>query len=344
MTCGPSERGGERRERVFDGNRHGGQDLRQHVGGAAAAQAGLGVGDEAVREHRGRQPLDVVWQHVAAALHARQRLRRVIERQRRPRAGAELDRSVQPRRAHQPHDVVLDRLGHVDLARQPLHGAQLGLRDDRRQVIQRTGRPKAPHDALFVRLARIADRQPQQEAVELRLRQREGALELDGILRREHQERSRQRPRLTFQAHLALLHALQHGRLRARRGAVDLVGQDDLREDRAGPKLEFLVALVEERHPGDVAGQQVGRELDAAERAVERPRHGPGQHGLADARHVLDQHVPLAQQRHQQQVDDVALADDHPPNIVPRPLRHRADRPHVQHQGGGGLGTGSAKR
>jgi len=37
---------------------------------------------------------------------------------------------------------------------------------------------------------------------------------------------------------------------------------------------------------------------------------GPGQHGLAGAGHVLDEHVPLAQQGHHQQLDLRSLADD----------------------------------
>ena len=50
-------------------------------------------------------------------------------------------------------------------------------------------------------------------------------------------------------------------------------------------------------------GQQVGRELDALEGAAERARQRLGQHRLADAGHVLDEHVALAEQRDQQQLD-----------------------------------------
>src|SRR3989304_949426 len=58
--------------------------------------------------------------------------------------------------------------------------------------------------------------------------------------------------------------------LRARPGAVDLVGQHDLRHDRAWAELELAGLLVEHVHARDVGGQEVGRELEALERAAER--------------------------------------------------------------------------
>ena len=61
----------------------------------------------------------------------------------------------------------------------------------------------------------------------------------------------------------------------------------------------------------DVGGQEVGGELDAAERAVDRRGEGLGQAGLADAGHVLDEEVPLGDQAEQRELDDLGLALDH---------------------------------
>ena len=110
--------------------------------------------------------------------------------------------------------------------------------------------------------------------------------------------------------HLPLFHRLEQGRLGARAGAVDLVGQHDLGDKRPGAELEVAAFLVEDADAHDVGGQQVGRELDALEGAAERARQRLGQHGLADARHVLQQDVALAEQGDQQEVDDLLLADD----------------------------------
>jgi hypothetical protein len=86
-----------------------------------------------------------------------------------------------------------------------------------------------------------------------------------------------------------LLHALQQGRLRLRRGTVDLVADHDVGEDRPRLELELPGLLVVGAHTGDVAGQQVGGELHATHRAVDGPRQRLGKHGLADSGHVLDE-------------------------------------------------------
>ena len=64
---------------------------------------------------------------------------------------------------------------------------------------------------------------------------------------------------------LALLHALEQAGLGLRRGAVDLVDDHDVGEDRAGPELEPRLALVVDVGADDVGRQQVGRALHARE-------------------------------------------------------------------------------
>ena len=66
-------------------------------------------------------------------------------------------------------------------------------------------------------------------------------------------------------SYAALLHRFEQGGLGFRRGAVDLVSQHDVGEQR--PRLENELAatfdFLEHRVSRDVAGQQIGRELDA---------------------------------------------------------------------------------
>ena len=111
----------------------------------------------------------------------------------------------------------------------------------------------------------IAELDAHEEAVELRLRQREGADLVRRVLRRDHEERLRQRARLAFGGDLLLLHRFEQRTLCLGRGAVDLVGEDHLREDRTGVEAEPAVLAVEDRHADDVRGQQVAGELDALE-------------------------------------------------------------------------------
>ena len=129
---------------------------------------------------------------------------------------------------------------------------------------------------------------------------------------------------------LTLLHALQQARLGLGRGPVDLVRQHDVGEHRAGAELEAHVLLVEHVDPGDVAREQVGRELDAREAAAHRARQGLGEQRLADARVVLDDHVPAGEQRDDARLDDLVLAEDDGADVAAtsrRAARCRAPRP-----------------
>ena len=140
---------------------------------------------------------------------------------------------------------------------------------------------------------RVAEREPHREPVELRLGQRIRALVLDRVLRRDHHERPLERIRDAVDRDLALLHALEQRRLRLRRRAVHLVDEQQVREHRARPELELVRALVEDVDAGDVGRQQVGRELEPREGAVERARERLREHRLPDAREVLDDQVAL---------------------------------------------------
>jgi len=72
-----------------------------------------------------------------------------------------------------------------------------------------------------------------EEAVELRFGQWIGAFLLQRVLRGEHVERLRQIVTRAGNGDVLLLHRLQQRRLRARAGAVDLVGHQQLREHGA---------------------------------------------------------------------------------------------------------------
>lgn len=167
----------------------------------------------------------------------------------------------------------------------------------------------------------VADGDAGHEAVPLRLREGVGALHLDRVLGGDHHERARQRVTVAVHGDLALLHRLQQRRLGLGGGAVDLVADDDLREDRPGLELELGLLLVVDAHAGDVRGQQVRGELDAADRAVHRSRQCLGQHRLADPGHVLDEEVALGQQDGQREPYDLRLALDHPLDRPAHPFR-----------------------
>ena len=109
---------------------------------------------------------------------------------------------------------------------------------------------------------------------------------------------------------LVLLHRLEQRALRLRRGAVHLVGEDHLGEDRPGVELEAAAVALVDRHADDVGGQHVAGELDALEMQAERAREHVRERGLADAGQVLDQQVAAREQAGQRQPHLRFLAED----------------------------------
>ncbi len=163
--------------------------------------------------------------------------------------------------------------------------------------------------------------QPQQEAVQLTLRQRVGALELIGVLGGQHEERRAQRPGLAVYRHLPVAHRFEEGALGARRGTVDLVGEDDVGEDRARLEDEGALALVVDADAEQVAGQQVRRELDAVKGARQAAGDGLGQQRLADAGHVFEQEVAFGEQGDEGHLDHVGLAEKDGRDVVAQPAQ-----------------------
>jgi hypothetical protein len=116
----------------------------------------------------------------------------------------------------------------------------------------------AHRDHVFLFRARVADDELQQEAVELRFGQRIGALVLDRILGRHHEERLGQGEGLVADRDLALFHRFEQRRLHLRGCAVDLVGEQHRCEDRSLAHREAALVRVVDRRAHEIARQQSG--------------------------------------------------------------------------------------
>ncbi len=163
----------------------------------------------------------------------------------------------------------------------------------------------------------VAETEAQRKAIHLRLRQRIGALKLDGVLGGDDEEqRVEQSPR-AVQTHLTLAHCLEQRRLGPGRGPVDFVGEQDVGEYGPLVELEGLITLVEQRHPEDVRGQQVRRELNALEAGVDGARQGLGERRLASAGHVLEQHVAAGGEGRHELAYSLRLATHDLADILP---------------------------
>ena len=81
----------------------------------------------------------------------------------------------------------------------------------------------------------------QHEPIELGLGQFERARLLDGILRGDDEERRRQREVLVADRHPSFLHGFEQSALHFGGGAIDLVGQEQVREHRSLAHANSLV-------------------------------------------------------------------------------------------------------
>lgn len=137
-----------------------------------------------------------------------------------------------------------------------------------------------------------------------------------GILRRDHHEGLLQRMRLIVDGNLRLTHRFQQTALGLRGRPIDLVGQYDIREDRAWHEFKGLLLPVKNRDPDNVGGKQVTGKLDALEGAIERPRQAMRERGFPNPWHVFEQEMASRQKGHDTHLDHMRFALNDLGNIV----------------------------
>ena len=228
------------------------------------------------------------------------------------------------RRAHQVDDVLLHLLVEVDAVHQRAQPCEVGRLQDPFDRLRRLGTRHAPYDGQLLVTVGVADHDLQHEPVDLRLRQRVGAFLLDRILRGQHHERVVQRMGGVADRHLPLLHRLQQRALHLGGGAVDLVGQHDVGEDRPLLGGELAGSGVVDEGAHQVGRQQVRGELDAPEAGTDRLRQGGDRQRLGQAGDAFDQQVGVGDQADQQAVEQPVLTDDLLAELVAHPLEDPA--------------------
>ncbi len=118
----------------------------------------------------------------------------------------------------------------------------------------------------------------EQKPVKLRLWERISPFHLNWVLSCQHEERLRQIISATADGDFALLHCLQQCRLSFRRRSVDFVGENDVGENRSGHELKpspsGFGVLLQHIRAQNVAGHQIGRELNSLETQIQNLRKG----------------------------------------------------------------------
>ena len=275
---------------VFDGD----------VGTAIEDRVRLAAEDEVLTRARPRAPIDV--------------LSDVLRRF----AGRHTGRAGEAERV--ADDVISDR----HFPNQALQLEDLFATDDRLHLDGSTaGGPL--HDLELFVLRRVLDPNVEHESVELRLGERVGPLLLNGVLRRKHEERLFELVAGAADGDLLLLHRFEKRGLRLRRGSVDLVRENHVREDRPAeehePTLPGFGVVLDHLGAGDVGRHQVRGELDSVEAQRERLGEGADHEGLRETRDSDEETVPAGEEGEEELIDDIILSDDHSPQLLAHLLR-----------------------
>src|SRR5206468_2376316 len=161
----------------------------------------------------------------------------------------------------------------------------------------------AAQDFAFRFVRWIAHLDAHQEAIKLRLGKRVSTVVFDWILRGDDQERLRQRMSFPIDGDLRFVHGFEQGGLRARRGAVDFVGQNDVGKKRAGTKLKFARVGLVHADAEHIARQKVGSKLNALKSTMKRFRERLRESGRSYSGDIFDQQVPAGEQCDQRKLN-----------------------------------------
>ncbi len=236
-------------------------------------------------EHGLRQRLHIIRERIVAALQRGSGAGGGEQPQASARAGSHLAQWVAARLIEQSNDVFQQRIGGAHQV-----DGLLGLHE-----LVECGDGRGTHlGAAAQQLGLgltigVPERDAREEAIQLRWRERVGAVKSCGrILRGDHHERRVDAVGRPVHRHLQLLHHLKQARLRLRRRAVELVDEQHVGEDRPGVKLKALRAGVPDGGAQEIGRQQIDGGLHARKAGGKAAADAAGQLRFADAWLILD--------------------------------------------------------
>src|SRR5882762_2792315 len=268
------------------------------------------TGDNAVRENGNGELFEVVGEAIVAAIEISAGLRGALEHERAARADTQSEVLTLARAVDDLESIVVEAGVDFDVRDGVLHGQHIADIGDRVERIEWIIAHALAKNFLFRFVRGIAHFDAHQKAVELRFRKWISTVMLDRILGGDHEKRPRQRQSFAVNRDLRFVHGFEKRGLRARRGAIDFVGEDHVCENRAGTKFKFARLGIVDAHTENVAREQIRGELDALEAAVKGFCESLRESRFADAGNVFDQQMAAREQRHQSELDGVFLAVD----------------------------------
>ena len=181
-----------------------------------------------MREDGDREIVDVVGDAVVPTVKHGAAARRPREVHARARRRAERELRRRPRRREHVLQVRGQRGVELDAIDLALKGDELRRIEHLRHLRRAIGVAALQQEPHLDLRRRVADLHADHEPVELRLGQRVRAGEVLRVLRRDDEERIRQRRRHALDRDLPFVHGLEQRGLRARARAVDLVGEENV--------------------------------------------------------------------------------------------------------------------
>lgn len=172
------------------------------------------------------------------------------------------------------------------------------------------GRRHPSHDFDFFRLARIIYLHLQEESIERRFRERIRTLFFERVHGGDHEERGREREGFSRDGNSAFLHGFKQGGLDFGRGAVDFVGNDDVRENRSLLNGKFPRLRTVGFGSYDIRRKEVGSELYANRVEIERLGQRFRDERLREARNSFEQNVAIGKKTYEKTSQKVFLTDD----------------------------------
>ena len=285
-----------------------GKDVANDISDTATFDFRFGSQNDAMAEHAERDGLNVGMGDEMPAIECRFCATAAEKGECRPGAGAEQHVGMFARRLGQLHDVMKQRFLGEDKGEFLLQADNRFRIEERRGIGNRRGLQF--EQVHFVIIARIAHFHAKQESVELRFGETVNAFLLDGILRGENEERSRELNRLSVHGDLIFLHRFEQSRLRFCGRTVDFISEEHLAEYWSFSKDKVVLLTIENGRSGHVRREEVGRKLHALKVAAEELGEHFRERRLGDAGHAFEQDVPPRDHGDEESIHRLVGPDD----------------------------------
>ena len=174
-------------------------------------------------------------------------------------------------------------------------------------------RGHVPRHRPFLLVTEVSQSDRKEETIKLRRGQWSALLRFKRTLRDQDEERHGERMGLAADGNVAIFHGVEQHSLELRRGLINVGGDDQVREQRAGLKQVLAAAsfrmLADRFLARDFRRRQVGCELNTAEPQLEGLGKTAQHQTLAEARTALDDHMSANDQPDEHMLDGRVLAN-----------------------------------